>query len=173
MGEISLHWYTAGSAGRRTLRRGEIPAGELILEVVACGQSPAISRISPVSPAGPVDTELGAACARFVGSDGDGAGVRGCDDGRMNLVLVLAVGMVLGYLIRCGRPARRLVQWAQLQETGTAAWWPAQPVLAIAVVARFAAHPRRSVRNVRSWQQEPRVQAPRRDPDWAARRGGR
>jgi hypothetical protein len=88
----------------------------------------------------------------------------------MTLVIALAVGTVIGYLIRCWRPARRAVQWARHQEAGTAAWWPAQPVLAAAVTVLFVAHPRRSVRNARSWHQEQRAEAPRLDPEWAAKR---
>ncbi|MEW1760390.1 hypothetical protein AB0393_28250 [Streptomyces cyaneofuscatus] len=91
----------------------------------------------------------------------------------MTLVIALVIGLVAGYLVRCWRPARQLVRWAQRQETGTARWWPAQPVLAVALAVRFATHPRRSVRNVRSWRQESRVEAPRRDPEWAARRSAR
>ncbi|MFE1476698.1 hypothetical protein ACFW6N_22955 [Streptomyces cyaneofuscatus] len=88
----------------------------------------------------------------------------------MTFVIALALGTVAGYLIRCWRPARRVVRWAQRQEVGTAAWWPAQPVLAVAVIVMYVVHPRRSVSNARSWQQEPRVDAPQLDPEWAARR---
>lgn len=85
-------------------------------------------------------------------------------------MIALAIGTVAGYLIRCWRPARRVVRWAQGQEAGTTAWWPAQPVLAAAVTVLFVVHPRRSVRNVRSWRQEQRVETPRRDPEWVAKR---
>lgn len=91
----------------------------------------------------------------------------------MTLVIALAAGSVLGYLIRCWRPARRAAHWAQRQEMGTAAWWAAQPVLALALAVRLVSHPRQSVRNIRSWQEEQRGEPPRHDPGWAARRGAR
>ncbi|TLQ39270.1 hypothetical protein [Streptomyces marianii] len=88
----------------------------------------------------------------------------------MSFVLALVLGMTFGYVLRCWRPARRAVRWAQRQESGTARWWMSQPVLALAVAALYVRHPRRSWRNALSWQEDHRAQVPQFDPDWAAKR---
>ncbi|MER6126573.1 hypothetical protein ABT173_28940 [Streptomyces sp. NPDC001795] len=88
----------------------------------------------------------------------------------MTQTLLFGAGIALGYLLRCWRPVGRAVSWARCQERGSAAWWLAQPVLAVAVVALFVGHPRRSRRNVRSWRVEPPLAAPRLDPEWLDKR---
>jgi hypothetical protein len=94
---------------------------------------------------------------------------RSCHHGPMTAMYVL-VGIGLGYLLRCWRPARRALAWAQGQRAGSTSWWLAQPVLAVAVVTLFVRRPLQSRRNVRSWAEDQRPAAPQFDPEWAARR---
>ncbi|GHA94186.1 hypothetical protein [Streptomyces chryseus] len=94
------------------------------------------------------------------------------------LWLALAAAVLTGYAAGRARPWPRLIDWAQDQVTQRPArsprFWLAAPVLLAGLAVLWTCHPRRSAANVRSWHQDRTPPStPRRDPDWAARRGAR
>ncbi|MPY47094.1 hypothetical protein [Streptomyces acidicola] len=83
---------------------------------------------------------------------------------------VLAVGYALGR----ARLGPRLLNWAEDATTpGWRTWkfWPAAPIVLAALAWMWTVHPRRTLANVRSWREEPKLGPPlefrpisRRDP---------
>lgn len=84
---------------------------------------------------------------------------------------ILGAGYLLGRL----RPGPGLLNWAEDAVTpGWRAWkfWPAAPIILIALAWVWTVHPRRTLANVRAWRQPPPPRGPAMtfDPDWAAKR---
>ncbi|MGW5691523.1 hypothetical protein ACWEWX_11330 [Streptomyces asiaticus] len=86
---------------------------------------------------------------------------------------LLTAGYALGRL----RPGERLPSWAEdAAKPGWCTWkfWPAVPIILIALAWVWALHPRRTLANVRSWREdaERRTPAPVYDPNWVEKRKG-
>lgn len=91
----------------------------------------------------------------------------------MRFFLVAAAALAAGYTLGRLRPGRPLVSWAERNANG--GWrnprnWAAQCIFAVALAYWWTVHPRRPLANVRSWQEEQRLEpAPRFDPNWRNR----
>jgi hypothetical protein len=89
------------------------------------------------------------------------------------ILAVAAQSLALGYAAGRLRPGRRLFDWAYSvaisgHKPRTPGRLAAEAVAAVMVLAALVAHPRRTVRNIRSWRSpEQRASAPEMDPDWS------
>lgn len=88
----------------------------------------------------------------------------------------VALGLLAaGYALGAQEAGPRLLSWAEDAVTpGWRTWkfWPAAPIILVALAWIWTVHPRRSLANVRAWRQPapPRGPALTFDPDWAAKR---
>lgn len=85
-----------------------------------------------------------------------------------------AVLPAIGYAVGRARPGPRLLNWAE--DAVVPGWrhpmfWPAVPVVLLALAWAWTVHPRRTLENVRSWRAEHHLEpAPVMDPNWKNRR---
>lgn len=90
------------------------------------------------------------------------------------LVLLAVAGLVAGFALGRARLGTRLLDWAEDAGTlGPHTWryWIALPIAAVALVAVWTVHPRRSLANVRSWRRASGPDPiPQYDPGWAEKR---
>lgn len=89
--------------------------------------------------------------------------------------LGVLAGIGVGYALGAREAGPRLLSWAEDATTpGWRTWkfWPAAPIVIIALAWVWTVHPRRTLANVRSWRQPPPPRGPALtfDPDWAAKR---
>lgn len=85
-------------------------------------------------------------------------------------LLAALAGTVLGYLAGRLRPGRRLFERAYDVATGDGRRGPRWVASVLLALLGLAVHPRRSIRNIRSWRgPERRGPAPQIDPDWGRR----
>ncbi|GAA3590782.1 hypothetical protein [Streptomyces osmaniensis] len=94
------------------------------------------------------------------------------------IAVTTAVALPAGYLLRDQNAFPRLLSWAEdATSPGWRTWkfWPAAPVIIVALAWMWTVHPRRTLANVRSWRQPPPPRGPALtfDPDWAAKRSAR
>lgn len=91
------------------------------------------------------------------------------------VAVALAAGLAAGYALGAREAVPRLLSWAEDATTpGWRTWkfWPAAPIILIALAWMWTVHPRRTLANVRAWRQPPPPRGPALtfDPDWAAKR---
>lgn len=83
--------------------------------------------------------------------------------------------LAVGYALGAREAGPRLLSWAEDAATpGWKTWkfWPAVPIILVALAWIWTVHPRRTLANVRAWKQPPPPRGPaiRIDSDWAAKR---
>ena len=73
----------------------------------------------------------------------------------MTVLLAATAALIVGHWIGYARLLSRHFELAERQRSGVRLWL-AQPVLAVAIAWMWTVHPRRTLRNVRSWREAPR-----------------
>jgi len=91
------------------------------------------------------------------------------------VALGVLAGLGTGYALGSREAGPRLLSWAEDAATpGWRTWrfWPAAPIIILALAWMWTVHPRRTLANVRSWRQPPPPRGPALtfDPNWAAKR---